>query len=104
VIIAEQLLYVVVGPAQIPLNVPKTFEASFAFGRAEIEKYRVLATVVGLTIFLSGVLIFNRAKIGLSNLRAGREPRDGRCARRCVDRLLRRRVSVGSALDRLGAQ
>jgi hypothetical protein len=46
VFIAEQLLYAVVGPAQFPLNVPKTFAASFVFGRAAIEKYRVLATVV----------------------------------------------------------
>jgi hypothetical protein len=46
VIIAEQLLYAVVGAAQIPLNVPKTFAASFVFSRAAIEKYRVLATVV----------------------------------------------------------
>ena len=40
-IIAEQLLYAVFGSAQIPLNVPKTFEGSFVFGDAAIEKYRV---------------------------------------------------------------
>src|SRR6202020_2724550 len=50
-IIAEQLLYAVFGPAQIPLNVPKTFEGSFVFGEAAIEKYRVLATLVGLLVF-----------------------------------------------------
>ena len=43
-IIAEQLLYALFGPAQIPLDLPKTFEGSFVIGEAAIEKYRVLAT------------------------------------------------------------
>ena len=50
-IIAEQLLYALFGPAQIPLTLPKTFEGSFVFGEAAIEKYRVLATCVGLVVF-----------------------------------------------------
>ena len=61
-IIAEQLLYAVFGPAQIPLSVPKTFEGSFVFGEAAIEKYRVLATLVGLAVFLSEMLILNRQR------------------------------------------
>src|SRR5208337_1597736 len=49
-IIAEQLLYALFGPDQIPLSLPKTLEGSFVFGEAAVEKYRVLATKVGLLI------------------------------------------------------
>ena len=74
-IIAEQLLYAVFGPAQIPLNIPKTFEGSFVFGEAAIEKYRVLATLVGLAVFVGEMVILNRTKIGLL-IRAGVENRE----------------------------
>ncbi len=50
-IIAEQLLYALFGPDQIPLGLPKTLEGSFVFGEAAVEKYRVLATLVGLAVF-----------------------------------------------------
>jgi branched-chain amino acid transport system permease protein len=71
-IIVEQLLYAVFGPAQIPLNAPKTFEGSFIFGGAAIEKYRVLSTLVGLAVFGGEMLVLNRTKIGLL-IRAGVE-------------------------------
>lgn len=74
-IIAEQLLYAVFGPAQIPLTLPRTFEGSFVFGEAAIEKYRVLATLVGLAVFAGEMLVLNRTRIGLL-IRAGVENRE----------------------------
>src|SRR5208337_5008868 len=74
-IIAEQLIYAFWGPDQIPLSLPKTFEGSFVFGQAAVEKYRVLATVVGLAVFVGEMLVLNRTKIGLL-IRAGVENRE----------------------------
>jgi branched-chain amino acid transport system permease protein len=101
-IIAEQLLYAVFGPAQIPLNIPKTFEGSFVFGEAAIEKYRVLAALLGLTVFLGEMLILNRTKIGLL-IRAGVENREMvEALGYRVDRLFVAVFIGGSALAGLG--
>ncbi len=74
-IIAEQLLYALFGPDQIPLALPTTLQGSFVFGETAVEKYRVLATLVGLTVFVGEMLILNRTKIGLL-IRAGVENRE----------------------------
>jgi branched-chain amino acid transport system permease protein len=101
-IIAEQLLYAVFGPAQIPLNVPKTFEGSFIFGEAAIEKYRVLATLVGLLVFGGEMLVLNRTRIGLL-VRAGVENREMvEALGYRVDRLFVAMFMAGSALAGLG--
>jgi branched-chain amino acid transport system permease protein len=101
-IIAEQLLYAVFGPAQIPLNVPKPVEGSFVFGEAAIEKYRVLATLVGLAVFAGEMLILNRTKIGLL-VRAGVENREMvEALGYRVDRLFVAVFMAGSALAGLG--
>jgi branched-chain amino acid transport system permease protein len=101
-IIAEQLLYAVFGPAQIPLNVPKTFEGSFIFGEAAIEKYRVLATLVGLLVFGGEMLVLNRTRIGLL-VRAGVENREMvEALGYRVDRLFVAVFMAGSALAGLG--
>ena len=101
-IIAEQLLYALFGPAQIPLNVPKTFEGSFVLGEAAIEKYRVLATLVGLAVFVGEMLILNRTKIGLL-VRAGVENREMvEALGYRVDRLFVGVFMAGSALAGLG--
>ncbi|HXE23912.1 MAG TPA: branched-chain amino acid ABC transporter permease [Roseiarcus sp.] len=101
-IIAEQLLYAVFGPAQIPLNVPKTFEGSFVFGEAAIEKYRVLATLVGLTVFAGEMLVLNRTRIGLL-IRAGVENREMvEALGYRIDRLFVAVFMAGSALAGLG--
>ena len=101
-IIAEQLLYALFGPAQIPLNVPKTFEGSFVFGEAAIEKYRVLATLVGLAVFAGEMLVLNRTRIGLL-IRAGVENREMvEALGYRVDRLFVAVFMAGSALAGLG--
>ena len=42
-IVAEQLLYALFGPDEMPLAPPATFRGSFVLGDAAIEKYRVVA-------------------------------------------------------------
>jgi branched-chain amino acid transport system permease protein len=74
-IIVEQLLYAIFGPERISLALPKTFQGSFVLGDAAVEKYRLLATVVGLIVFAGEMLVLNRTKIGLL-IRAGVENRE----------------------------
>ena len=101
-IIAEQLLYALFGAAQIPLALPKTFEGSFVIGEAAIEKYRVLATLVGLAVFAAEMLVLNRTKIGLL-IRAGVENREMvEALGYRVDRLFVAVFMAGSALAGVG--
>ena len=101
-IIAEQLLYALFGPDQIPLSMPKTFEGSFVFGETAIEKYRALATVIGLVIFATEMLILNRTKIGLL-IRAGVENREMvEALGYRIDRLFVGVFMAGSALAGIG--
>jgi len=101
-IVAEQLLYAVFGPDQIPLPLPATFRGSFVFGEAAVEKYRLLATLVGLAVFGSEMLVLNRTKIGLL-IRAGVENREMvEALGYRIDRLFVGVFMAGSALAGLG--
>ncbi len=71
-IVAEQLIHVIWGPDLLPLPRPETLRGSFLFGDIALEKYRLLAVVVGLAVFAAMVLVLNRTKIGLL-IRAGVE-------------------------------
>jgi branched-chain amino acid transport system permease protein len=101
-IVAEQLLYALFGPQQIPLALPTSLRGSFLIGEAAIEKYRVVAVLVGLVVFLAMLLILNRTKIGLL-IRAGVE--NGEMVEALGYRITRLFVGVfmaGSALAGLG--
>jgi branched-chain amino acid transport system permease protein len=101
-IVAEQLLYALFGPQQIPLALPTSLRGSFLIGEAAIEKYRVVAVAVGLVVFLAMLLILNRTKIGLL-IRAGVE--NGEMVEALGYRITRLFVGVfmaGSALAGLG--
>ena len=74
-IVAEQMLYALWGPERIPLPLPSSLRGSFIFGDIAIAKYRVLAMLVGLTVFGLVLLVLNRTKIGLL-IRAGVENRE----------------------------
>jgi len=101
-IIAVQLIYALWGPDQIPLALPATFQGSFVIGEAAVEKYRVLATVVGLVVFAGETLILNRTKIGLL-IRAGVENREMvEALGYRIDRLFVGVFMAGSALAGLG--
>ena len=71
-IVCEQLIQVVWGPDLLPLARPATLTGSFLLGDAAIERYRMLAALVGLALFAALSLVLNRTKIGLL-IRAGVE-------------------------------
>ena len=71
-IVFEQLIHVVWGPDIIPLPRPGAITGSFIIGEAAIERYRVLAVIVGLAVFAAMWLLLNRTRIGLL-VRAGVE-------------------------------
>lgn len=74
-IIGEELIKVIWGPMQIPLPLPEGLKGTIYLGDAAMEKYRVLAVVVGALVF--GVLLWTltRTKIGLL-IRAGVQDRE----------------------------
>jgi branched-chain amino acid transport system permease protein len=74
-IIGEELIKVIWGPQQIPLQLPAGMSGSIWFGDAGIAKYRLLAVVVGVVVF--GLLLWTltRTKIGLL-IRAGVQDRE----------------------------
>jgi branched-chain amino acid transport system permease protein len=101
-IVAEQLIHVIWGAEQIPLQLPTTFRGAFIIGDAALEKYRLIAVGVGLTVFISMFLVLNRTKVGLL-IRAGVE--NGEMVEALGYRIRRLFVGVfmaGSALAGLG--
>ena len=101
-IVAEQLLYALFGPQQIPLALPTSLRGSFILGDAAIEKYRIVATIVGLAVFLAQLIILNRTKIGLL-IRAGVENREMvEALGYRIDRLFVGVFMAGSGLAGLG--
>jgi len=69
-IIGEELIKVIWGPQQIPLPLPEAMRGSILIGDAAIEKYRIIAMIVGLAVFAALVWTLNKTKIGLL-VRAG---------------------------------
>ena len=101
-IVAEQLLYALWGPQQIPLPLPTSLRGAFIIGDAAVEKYRLLAVVVGLVVFAAMMIVLNRTRIGLL-IRAGVE--NGEMVEAMGYRVRRLFVGVfmaGSALAGLG--
>jgi branched-chain amino acid transport system permease protein len=101
-IVSEQLINVIWGAEQIPLPLPATLRGAIFIGDAAIEKYRLLAVVVGLVVFAVMFLTLNRTKIGLL-IRAGVE--NGEMVEAMGYRIRRLFVGVfaaGSALAGLG--
>jgi len=101
-IVAEQLLKVIWGPDQITLARPTALRGAFLLGDIAIEKYRVLAVLIGLLVFAALALTLNRTRIGLL-IRAGVE--NGEMVEALGYRIRRLFVGVfvaGSALAGLG--
>jgi branched-chain amino acid transport system permease protein len=74
-IVAEQALYALWGPQIIPTPLPTALRGSLIIGDVAIAKYRLLAMLVGLVVFVAIQLVLNRTKIGLL-IRAGVENRE----------------------------
>jgi branched-chain amino acid transport system permease protein len=101
-IVSEQLINVIWGAEQIPLPLPAALRGAIFLGDAAIEKYRLLAVVVGLVVFAAMFLLLNRTKIGLL-IRAGVE--NGEMVEAMGYRIRRLFVGVfaaGSSLAGLG--
>lgn len=71
-IVAEQMIHVIWGASPIPLRLPEGLRGAIVVGEAAMEKYRVIAVVLGLLVFGLMHLLLNRTKIGLL-IRAGVE-------------------------------
>ncbi len=74
-IVGEELIKAIWGPQQIALPLPDALRGSWVLGEAGIEKYRVLASALGLVVFGALVFTLNRTKIGLL-IRAGVQDRE----------------------------
>ena len=74
-IAAEQALYALWGPQIIPLPLPTALRGSFIIGDVAMSKYRLLAMLLGLVVFVGIQLVLNRTKLGLL-IRAGVENRE----------------------------
>jgi branched-chain amino acid transport system permease protein len=74
-IVAEQLINVIWGAEHVPLPLPASLRGAIFVGDATIEKYRLVAVVVGLAVFAAMFLTLNRTRIGLL-IRAGVENRE----------------------------
>ncbi len=74
-IIGEELIKVIWGPLQIPLPLPEGMRGAIIVGEASIERFRLLAVVVGLAVFAAQMLTLSRTKVGLL-IRAGVQDRE----------------------------
>ena len=101
-IIGEELIKVIWGPAQIALPLPETLRGSLFLGEAAIEKYRLLAVVVGLAVFAALTWMLTCTKLGLL-IRAGVQDREMvEALGYRIKRLFVGVFVVGSALAGLG--
>lgn len=74
-IIGEELIKVIWGPEQIALPMPEALRGSLLLGDASVEKYRIVAVLVGSAVFAAMVWTLNRTKVGLL-IRAGVQDRE----------------------------
>ena len=78
-IIGEELIKATWGPALIPMPMPETLRGIFLVGvlgeDVAVEKFRVLAMLIGVAVLVTLLLVLNRTKIGLL-IRAGVQDRE----------------------------
>ncbi len=74
-IVAEQLFVVLWGANPLQLPKPVSFRGSVVVAGAVIEKYRLVAVVLGLAVYVALHLVLNRTRVGLL-VRAGVENRE----------------------------
>jgi branched-chain amino acid transport system permease protein len=101
-IVAEELIHLLWGPNQIPLPRPEMLKGSWVAGGVIVEKYRVLAVVLGAAIFVGLRWALVHTRLGLL-IRAGVE--NGEMVEALGYRVRRLFVLVfvaGSALAGLG--
>jgi branched-chain amino acid transport system permease protein len=101
-IVGEELIKVLWGPQQQPLPLPEALRGAFVYGDVAVEKYRVLAVVIGLAVFALLAWVLSRTKLGLL-IRAGVQDREMvESLGYRIDRLFVGVFVAGSALAGLG--
>ncbi|RDI60830.1 branched-chain amino acid ABC transporter permease [Microvirga subterranea] len=101
-IVAEQAIHAIWGASPIPIPLPETLRGAFVLGDIVMERYRVVAVAVGLTVFVAMQLMLNRTRIGLL-IRAGVEnPEMVEALGYRIKRLFVSVFVAGSALAGLG--
>src|SRR5215217_1351955 len=71
-IVTEQLIHALWGASPVPIPLPETLRGAFVIGDMAMERYRVVAVVIGLVVFGLMQLVLNRNRLGLL-IRAGVE-------------------------------
>ena len=74
-IVGEELIKVIWGPLQIALPLPDALRGSYLLGDAAIEKFRLVASAIGLLVFAALLWTLARTKVGLL-IRAGVQDRE----------------------------
>ncbi len=74
-IIGEEMIKLVWGPQMIALPMPEALRGALWFGDVSVEKFRVLAVLAGLKVFVLLLLVLNKTKLGLL-IRAGVQDRE----------------------------
>ena len=74
-IVGEEVIKMIWGPQQQPLPLPEALRGAFVMGDVAVEKYRVLAVLMGLLVLALLLWTLNRTKIGLL-IRAGVQDRE----------------------------
>jgi len=74
-IVGEEVIKVIWGPLQIALPLPSALRGAWYFGDVGIEKYRLLATAIGVGVLAVLLYTLNRTKLGLL-IRAGVQDRE----------------------------
>lgn len=71
-IVAEQGIHAIWGASPITIALPSTLRGAFVLGDVAVERYRLVAVVIGLVVFAAMQAVLNRTRIGLL-IRAGVE-------------------------------
>jgi len=74
-IIGEEMIKLVWGPQLIALPLPEGLRGTLLMGDVAVEKFRLVAVVLGLAVFAGLLLVLNRTKLGLL-IRAGVQDRE----------------------------
>jgi branched-chain amino acid transport system permease protein len=74
-IIGEEMIKLVWGPQMLALPMPEALRGALWLGDVSVEKFRLLAVLVGLLVLAGLLLVLNKTKLGLL-IRAGVQDRE----------------------------
>ena len=74
-IIGEELIKVIWGPTPVSIELPQALRGVLTLGDAAVEKFRILAMLIGAVVLAAMLFTLNRTKLGLL-VRAGVQDRE----------------------------